>query len=49
MTLPPIARVEHALRAPIRAHVLGDELLVDCDLSCQRVPLPFPPLQAGEG
>ena len=49
VTLPPIARVEHALRAPIRAHVLGDELLVDCDLSGQRLPLPFPPPQAGEG
>jgi riboflavin-specific deaminase-like protein len=42
VTLPPIARVEHALRAPIRAHVLGEELLVDCDLSGQRVRLPFP-------
>jgi len=48
VTLPPIAGVEHALRAPIRAHVLGEELLVDCDLSGQRVPLPFPPPQAGE-
>jgi diaminohydroxyphosphoribosylaminopyrimidine deaminase/5-amino-6-(5-phosphoribosylamino)uracil reductase len=38
VTLPPIARVEHALRAPIRAHVLGEELLVDCDLSAQRIP-----------
>jgi riboflavin-specific deaminase-like protein len=39
VTLPPIARVEHALRAPIRAHVLGEELLVDCDLSSQRLPI----------
>jgi diaminohydroxyphosphoribosylaminopyrimidine deaminase/5-amino-6-(5-phosphoribosylamino)uracil reductase len=39
VTLPPIARVEHALRAPIRAHVLGEELLVDCDLSGQRRPI----------
>jgi riboflavin biosynthesis pyrimidine reductase len=39
VTLPPIARVEQALRAPIRAHVLGEELLVDCDLSAQRVPV----------
>jgi len=39
VTLPPIARVEHALRAPIRAHALGDELLVDCDLSDQRRPV----------
>jgi len=49
VTLPPIARVEHALRAPIRAHVLGEELLVDCDLSAQRVPLSFPPPEAGKG
>ncbi len=42
VTLPPIARVEHALRAPIRAHVLGEELLVDCDLGGQRVPILFP-------
>jgi riboflavin biosynthesis pyrimidine reductase len=39
VTLPPIARVEQALRAPIRAHVLGEELLVDCDLSGQRLPV----------
>jgi riboflavin-specific deaminase-like protein len=38
VTLPPIAKVEQALRAPIRAHVLGEELLVDCDLSAQRLP-----------
>jgi diaminohydroxyphosphoribosylaminopyrimidine deaminase / 5-amino-6-(5-phosphoribosylamino)uracil reductase len=49
VTLPPIARVEHALRAPIRAHVLGEELLLDCDLSAQRVRLPFSPPQAGQG
>jgi diaminohydroxyphosphoribosylaminopyrimidine deaminase / 5-amino-6-(5-phosphoribosylamino)uracil reductase len=49
VTLPPIARVEHALRAPIRAHVLGKELLLDCDLSAQRVRLPFSPPQAGQG
>jgi diaminohydroxyphosphoribosylaminopyrimidine deaminase/5-amino-6-(5-phosphoribosylamino)uracil reductase len=39
VTLPPIARVEHALRAPIRAHVLGEEMLLDCDLSGQRVSI----------
>jgi diaminohydroxyphosphoribosylaminopyrimidine deaminase / 5-amino-6-(5-phosphoribosylamino)uracil reductase len=39
VSLPPIARVEHALRAPIRAHVLGEELLMDCDLSGQRIPI----------
>jgi diaminohydroxyphosphoribosylaminopyrimidine deaminase/5-amino-6-(5-phosphoribosylamino)uracil reductase len=39
ISLPPIARVDHALRAPMRAHALGDELLVDCDLSGQRIPI----------
>jgi diaminohydroxyphosphoribosylaminopyrimidine deaminase/5-amino-6-(5-phosphoribosylamino)uracil reductase len=39
VTLPPIARVDDALKAPIRVHVLGEELLVDCDLSAQRVPI----------
>jgi riboflavin-specific deaminase-like protein len=47
VTLPPILRVDHALRAPMQAHVLGEELLIDCDLSAQRRPLPFPPPQAG--
>jgi diaminohydroxyphosphoribosylaminopyrimidine deaminase / 5-amino-6-(5-phosphoribosylamino)uracil reductase len=37
--LPPIARVADALRAPIRAHPLGEELLIDCDLSGQRRPI----------
>ena len=34
--LPPIERVDDALRAPMRAHRLGDEVLFDCDLSDQR-------------
>jgi diaminohydroxyphosphoribosylaminopyrimidine deaminase/5-amino-6-(5-phosphoribosylamino)uracil reductase len=37
VTLPPIARLEQALRAPMRSHVLGDEVLLDCDLSAQRI------------
>jgi diaminohydroxyphosphoribosylaminopyrimidine deaminase/5-amino-6-(5-phosphoribosylamino)uracil reductase len=37
LTLPPIDRVEHALRPPVRVHILGDEVLFDCDLSAQRV------------
>jgi riboflavin-specific deaminase-like protein len=37
ITLPPIARLDTALRAPMRAHVLGEEVLLDCDLSAQRV------------
>ncbi|HLH97875.1 MAG TPA: RibD family protein [Xanthobacteraceae bacterium] len=39
VTLPPVARVDDAVRAPIRAHVLGDDLLLDCDLSGQRLPI----------
>jgi diaminohydroxyphosphoribosylaminopyrimidine deaminase / 5-amino-6-(5-phosphoribosylamino)uracil reductase len=44
LTLPPIARVDEAIRAPMRAHVLGDDergadVLLDCDLSAQRAPI----------
>jgi diaminohydroxyphosphoribosylaminopyrimidine deaminase/5-amino-6-(5-phosphoribosylamino)uracil reductase len=39
VSLPPIARVADALRAPIRAHPLGDEVLIDCDLAAQRDPI----------
>jgi diaminohydroxyphosphoribosylaminopyrimidine deaminase / 5-amino-6-(5-phosphoribosylamino)uracil reductase len=37
--LPPIASVDRALRAPMRAHVLGEEVLLDCDLGAQRVAI----------
>ena len=37
VTLAPIARADEALRAPMRAHLIGDEVLLDCDLSAQRV------------
>jgi riboflavin-specific deaminase-like protein len=37
LALPPITRVEEAVRAPMRAHVLDGEVLLDCDLSAQRV------------
>jgi riboflavin-specific deaminase-like protein len=37
VTLAPIARADQALRAPMRAHLIGDEVLLDCDLSAQRV------------
>ncbi len=33
LTLPPIDRMNEALRVPMRAHSLGDEVLFDCDLS----------------
>ena len=49
LTLAPIERVDQAIRAPMRAHmlggnvvgggVLGGDLLLDCDLSAQRAPI----------
>jgi diaminohydroxyphosphoribosylaminopyrimidine deaminase / 5-amino-6-(5-phosphoribosylamino)uracil reductase len=39
IAMAPIMRVEEAMRAPIRAHLLGEEVLLDCDLSAQRVPI----------
>lgn len=39
LTLPAIERIDEAVRAPIRAHVLGSDVLLDCDLSAQRVPI----------
>ena len=37
LTLPPIERADQALRAPMHVHRLDDEVLLDCDLSAQRV------------
>lgn len=37
--LPSIERADQALCMPIRAHQLDDEVLFDCDLSTQRVPV----------
>jgi riboflavin-specific deaminase-like protein len=39
LTLAPIERVEQAMRAPMRAHVLDGDVLLDCDLSAQRMPI----------
>jgi hypothetical protein len=42
LTLPPIERVDEAIRAPMRAHVLdadGGDVLLDCDLGAQRLPI----------
>jgi riboflavin-specific deaminase-like protein len=36
VTLAPIDRLDKALRAPMQVRVLGDEVLLDCDLSGQR-------------
>jgi len=37
--LPPVERADQALRMPMYAHRLDDEVLFDCDLSAQRVPI----------
>lgn len=39
LSLPPIERADEALRVPMHVHRLDDEVLFDCDLSAQRVPL----------
>lgn len=39
LTLPPVERVEQAIRAPMRAHVLDGDVLLDCDLRGHRVPI----------
>ena len=37
--LPPVERIDQALRVPMHAHQIEDEVLFDCDLSAQRVPI----------
>ncbi len=37
--LAPIERMDRALRPVVCPHVLGDEVLLDCDFSAQRVPI----------
>lgn len=37
--LPPIERVDEAVLTPMHVHRLGDDVLFDCDLSAQRVPV----------
>jgi riboflavin biosynthesis pyrimidine reductase len=39
LSLPAIVRVDEAVRAPIRAYVLDGDVLLDCDLTAQRVPI----------
>jgi riboflavin-specific deaminase-like protein len=39
LTLAPIERADQALRPPMLVHRLDDEVLFDCDLSAQRVPV----------
>jgi riboflavin biosynthesis pyrimidine reductase len=39
LALAPIERVDEALRPPVTTYALGDDMLFDCDLSAQRVPI----------
>ena len=42
LSLPPIARVDEAMRVPMRAHTLdgnAGDVLLDCDLSAQRASI----------
>jgi diaminohydroxyphosphoribosylaminopyrimidine deaminase/5-amino-6-(5-phosphoribosylamino)uracil reductase len=39
ITLTPIQTADQALKAPMRAHLIGEEVLLDCDLSAQRVAI----------
>jgi riboflavin-specific deaminase-like protein len=39
LNLSPIERADQAMRAPTHVHQLGEEVLFDCDLSAQRVPV----------
>ena len=39
LDLAPITRCEEALRPHTYTHVLGNEVLFDCDLSAQRRPV----------
>jgi diaminohydroxyphosphoribosylaminopyrimidine deaminase/5-amino-6-(5-phosphoribosylamino)uracil reductase len=43
LALAPIARMDEALRMPMQAHALGNEVLFDCDLSEQKVERPAKP------
>ena len=39
LNLPPIARVDDALRPNVLVHRIADEMLFDCDFSVRRVPV----------
>ncbi len=39
LALPPVQQARDALRPPVRAHLLEDEVLFDVDLSDQRAPI----------
>jgi diaminohydroxyphosphoribosylaminopyrimidine deaminase/5-amino-6-(5-phosphoribosylamino)uracil reductase len=39
LALPPITRIDEALRPAVRVHRIAEEVLFDCDLSARRVPV----------
>jgi riboflavin-specific deaminase-like protein len=39
LALPSLQRADQAPRLPVHAHQIDDELLFDCDLSAQRIPI----------
>src|SRR5262245_25197017 len=39
IALPPVERADQAMRMPMRAHRIDDEVLFDCDLVAQRLPV----------
>jgi diaminohydroxyphosphoribosylaminopyrimidine deaminase/5-amino-6-(5-phosphoribosylamino)uracil reductase len=39
IALPPVERADQAMRVQMRTHRIDDEILLDCDLSAQRLPV----------
>jgi hypothetical protein len=39
IALPPVERADQAMRVPMHMHRIDDEVLFDCDLSAQRLPV----------
>jgi riboflavin biosynthesis pyrimidine reductase len=39
IALPPVERADQAMRVQMRTHRIDDEILLDCNLSAQRLPV----------
>jgi riboflavin-specific deaminase-like protein len=39
IALPPVERADQAMRVPMCTHRIDDEMLFDCDLAAQRLPV----------
>ena len=39
LELPAIERIDQALKTSMQVHRIGDDVLLDCDLSARRVPV----------